>query len=132
MAARAARLRFAACSVGRFAEDGIEASPDQLMLTASGTQAIDLICRFLLRPGDTVLVDDPCYFNFQALLRAHQVKVVGVPYTASGPDIAAFEAVLAAERPRLYITNSALHNPTGATLSPQTAHRFLNAAAAMI
>ena len=64
---------------------GIEASPDQIMLTESGTQAIDLICRFLLRPGDTVLVDDPCYFNFHALLRAHRAKIVSVPYTPSGP-----------------------------------------------
>ena len=116
--------------LARFAEDGVEASPDQLLLTASGTQAIDLVCRFLLRLGDTVLVDDPCYFNFRALLRAHQVRIVGAPYTPSGPDLASFEAVLAAERPRLYVTNSALHNPTGATLSAQTAHRLLNAAAA--
>jgi DNA-binding transcriptional MocR family regulator len=116
--------------LGRFAEEGIEASPNQIMLTGSGTQAIDLICRFLLRPGDTVLVDDPCYFNFQALLRAHQARIVGVPYTPSGPDLAAFEAALITERPRLYITNSALHNPTGATLSPQTTHRLLSAASA--
>ena len=109
----------------RFADEGIEASPDQILLTRSGTQAIDLICRFLLEPGDTVLVDDPCYFNFQALLRAHRAKIVGVPYTPSGPDIAAFAQALAEHRPRLYITNSALHNPTGATLSPQTAHRLL-------
>lgn len=114
----------------RFAEHGIETSPDQLLLTTSGTQAIDLICRFLLRPGDAVLVDDPCYFNFQALLRVHQARIVSVPYTRSGPDVARFEAILAAERPRLYITNSALHNPTGATLSAQIAHRLLNAAAA--
>jgi len=114
----------------RFAEDGIEATADQLLLTASGTRAIDLICRFLLRPGNMVLVDDPCYFNFHALLRAHQATVIGVPYTPSGPDVAQFEAILAAERPRLYITNSALHNPTGATLSPQTAYRLLSAAAA--
>ncbi|HEX2432013.1 MAG TPA: PLP-dependent aminotransferase family protein [Aestuariivirgaceae bacterium] len=114
--------------LSRFAEEGIETSPDQLMLTVSGTQAIDLICRFLLRSGDTVLVDDPCYFNFQALLRAHQVRIVGVPYTPSGPDVTVFEETLTAERPRLYITNSALHNPTGATLSPQTAHRVLSSA----
>ena len=42
--------------LARFAEDGVEASPDQLLLTASGTQAIDLVCRFLLRPGDTVQI----------------------------------------------------------------------------
>lgn len=115
--------------LGRFAEEGIEAGTEQLLLTASGTQAIDLICRFLLNPGDTVLVDDPGYFNFQALLRAHRVEVVGIPYTTTGPDTAAFEAAIAAHSPRLYITNSALHNPTGATMSPQTAHRLLSAAA---
>ena len=114
----------------QFADEGMAAGSDQILLTASGTQAIDLICRFLLRPGDAVLVDDPCYFNFQALLRAHQARVVGVPYTRTGPDAELFAQALAAHRPRLYITNSALHNPTGATMTPQTAHRLLCAAAA--
>src|SRR5690606_12492122 len=50
-----------------FAEEGLNMSVDQILLTGSGTQAIDLICRLLLRPSDTVLVDDPCYFNFRAL-----------------------------------------------------------------
>ncbi|MBN9549845.1 MAG: PLP-dependent aminotransferase family protein [Alphaproteobacteria bacterium] len=112
----------------RMAEHGVETSPDQIMLTDCGTQAIDLLCRFLLEPGDAVLVDDPCYFNFHALLRAHQAKVVGVPYTPSGPDIELFAQALAEHRPRLYITNSGIHNPTGAILSPVTAHRLLKLA----
>lgn len=112
----------------RLALHGVEAMPDGIMLTESGTQALDLVCRFLIEPGDTVLVDDPCYFNFHALLRAHRVRIVGVPYTPHGPDIGAFEQVLSEQRPRLYITNSALHNPTGATLSPVVAHRVLKLA----
>lgn len=112
----------------RMAGLGIEAAPDQVLLTESGTQAIDLICRFLLEPGDTVLVDDPCYFNFHALLRAHRAKVVGVPYTPEGPDLAAFETALREHAPRLYITNSGIQNPTGATLSPVIAHRLLKLA----
>lgn len=112
----------------RLAGLGIEASPEQIMLTESGTHAIDLICRFLLQPGDTVLVDDPCYFNFHALLKAHRVKVVGVPYMRTGPDIDAFGAALLEHSPRLYLTNSGVHNPTGATLSPVTAHRLLKLA----
>jgi DNA-binding transcriptional MocR family regulator len=56
----------------RLGEHGIEVSPEHIMLMESGTQAIDLLCRFLLQPGDTVLVDDPCYFNFHALLRVHR------------------------------------------------------------
>ena len=109
----------------RMSEQGVVAPADQILLTESGTQAIDMLCRLLVEPGDTVLVDDPCYFNFLALLRAHRVKIVGVPWTPSGPDLAAFAAALGEHRPRLYITNSGLHNPTGAMLSPATAHRLL-------
>jgi DNA-binding transcriptional MocR family regulator len=112
----------------RQAEHGVDVSPDQIILTDSATQAIDLLCRFLLEPGDTVLVDDPCYFNFHALLRAHRVRVISVPYTPSGPDVASFASALAEHRPRLYLTNVALHNPTGATIAPAVAHRILRLA----
>lgn len=83
----------------RLAGAGIEAEPDQIMLTESGTQAIDLVCRFLLEPGDTVLVDDPCYFNFHALLKAHRVQVVGVPTRPNGPDVELFGAAVQAHAP---------------------------------
>ncbi|CAN7168834.1 PLP-dependent aminotransferase family protein [Rhizobium sp. LjRoot98] len=112
----------------RMGDHGIDASPGQIMLTESGTQALDLLCRFLLEPGDTVLIDDPCYFNFHALLRAHRARIVSVAYTPTGPDIEQFARVLQEHKPRLYITNSAIHNPTGATLSPVTAHRVLKLA----
>ena len=112
----------------RMSVTGLEASPEQIVLTESGTHAIDLICRFLLKPGDKVLVDDPCYFNFHALLKAHQVRAIGVPYTPNGPDVTKFEAALREHSPRMYITNSGIHNPTGATLSSQVAHRLLKLA----
>ncbi len=96
------------------------------MLTESGTQAIDLICRFLLEAGDTVIVDDPCYFNFHALLKAHRINIVSVPYTPHGPDLEIFQSVLAEHSPRLYITNSGIHNPTGAVLSPSRRIAYLN------
>lgn len=114
----------------RLIDQSVDVAPEQILLTDSGTHAIDLVLRFLVEPGDTVLVDDPCYFNFQALLRAHRVKIVGVPMTPTGPDVAAFEALLEAHAPRLYLTNSAIHNPTGAVLSAQTAYRILKHAEA--
>ena len=112
----------------RMGERGINAPPEQIVLTESGKQAIDLLCRFLIEPGDTVLVDDPCYFNIHALLRAHRANAVGVAITQSGPDVAQFQRVLAERRPCLYITNSGLHNPTGTSLSPVTAHHVLKLA----
>lgn len=113
----------------RLHDQGVEAAPEQVMLTDSCTQSIDLLCRFLLEPGDTVVVDDPCYFNFKALLRAHRANVVGVPYTPTGPDLTAFAALLEAHRPRIYLTNSGLQNPTGATLTAAVAHRLLKISA---
>jgi DNA-binding transcriptional MocR family regulator len=112
------------------ANEGIDVGADQLLLTSTGTQAIDLVCRFLLQPGDTVLLDDPCYFNFHALLRAHRVKIISAAYTPNGPDMDDFARVVEERRPRLYITNSTLQNPTGATLSPAKAHAILTLAAA--
>ena len=112
----------------RLVNTGVIAAPEQIVLTDSGTQALDLICRFLLEPGDRVLVDDPCYFNFQALLQAHRAVPIGIPFGADGPDLDAFQRALQTHSPRLYLTNSALHNPTGASLSATTAHRLLSLA----
>lgn len=112
----------------RMATNGLAVSPEQLLLTDSGTQAIDLLCRCLLEAGDTVLVDDPCYFNFHALLKAHRVNVVSVAYTPTGPDTVLLERTLQAHSPRLYVTNSGVHNPTGASLSAETAYRVLRLA----
>jgi DNA-binding transcriptional MocR family regulator len=112
----------------RLAERGVMAEPDQILLTDSASQSLDLLCRFLLEPGDCVLVDDPCYFNFLATLRAHRVKAIGAPLTPEGPDVEAFGRLLAAHRPRFYLTIAGLHNPTGATISPVVAHRVLKLA----
>ncbi len=109
----------------RLHEQGVTAAPAQILLTDSGTNALDLICRTFLRAGDTVLIDDPCYFNFRGLLLAQGVNLVGVPYTPYGPDLASFAQYCAQYRPKLYISNSGLHNPTGATMQPATAHRLL-------
>ncbi|MBC9228361.1 PLP-dependent aminotransferase family protein [bacterium SPL81] len=104
---------------------GVEANPNQILLTDSGTQAIDLICRYFLKPNDVVLVDDPCYFNFHALLKVHQVQVIAVSYTQNGPDLPAFANVIKTYNPRLYITNAGIHNPTGAVLNASTAYQVL-------
>jgi DNA-binding transcriptional MocR family regulator len=112
----------------RLAERGMTIGPDHVLLTHSASQSLDLLCRFLLEPGDTVLVDDPCYFNFLSQLRAHRVNIVGVPFTPDGPDVEAFAQSLAAHRPRFYLTIAGLHNPTGATMSPVVAHRVLKLA----
>lgn len=92
----------------------------QILISDSATQSIDLIFRHLLKAGDTVIIDDPCYFNFRALIQAHGLKCIAVPFGKNGPEVEAFKQAMQFQ-PKLYLTNSGLHNPTGATLSMQTA-----------
>ena len=112
----------------RLAERGVMADFDQIVVTDSCSQALDLVCRLLLSPNDTVVVDDPCYFNFHSLLRANRARTVTVPMTADGPDVAELERVFAEHRPRLYLTSAGLQNPTGAISLPAVVHRILRLA----
>ncbi len=112
----------------RLAELDIAAAPEAILLTDGASQAVDLVCRHLLQPGDAVLVDDPGYFNYHAVLRAHRARALPVPMTRDGVDLAAMEKLAAAEHPKLYLANQAMQNPTGLSLAPGQAHRLLNLA----
>ena len=118
----------------RLADHGVNASPDQIVTTVGATQALDIVTRTLLKPGDSVLVDEPGWSIEYARLAALGMRVLPVPRGEDGPDLAVMqrlvEAQKPAERPRLYVTVSVLHNPTGASLSLPSAHRVLQLAQA--
>lgn len=112
----------------RLAENGIQAEANQIVLTKGASHALDLIARYLVRPGETVLVDDPGYFNLYGLLKSLNAKIVGVPWNLDGPDTTRMESLLVEHKPRLYFTNTILHNPTGASISQPVAYRMLQLA----
>ncbi len=107
---------------------GVAAHPDQILLTQGTSQALELVTRHLLNPGDTVLVDDPGYYNLFGSLRLQGVDMLPVPRLADGPDVTVLAALVAAHHPRLYITQSVMQNPTGTDMSPHVAHRVLHLA----
>lgn len=107
----------------------VPAHPEHNLLTVAGvTQGLDLIVRLLVRPGDVVFVDDPAWFLIFGRLQAVGAQVVGVPRGPGGPDIAALQTLAAQHKPRLFIANTAVHNPTGHTLSAGVAHALLKVA----
>ena len=109
-------------------ELGIGVRSNQLLLTHGATQGLDLIARTLLKPGDCVLVDDPGYWNLFANLRLLGVNLVGVPRTSHGPDAEALEQLMAEHHPKIFFTQSVLHNPTSCNLTPANAFRLLQLA----
>jgi len=110
------------------ADQGLAITADQVLLTQGATQALDLITRTLLKPGDTVVVEAPCYTNLLQTLRLAGMRIVAVPCRADGLDMAALEAVVVQHKPRVVFVNPVLHNPTGATLSMHNAFRLLQIA----
>ncbi|HEY0847800.1 MAG TPA: PLP-dependent aminotransferase family protein [Noviherbaspirillum sp.] len=119
-------LRLKACDW--LAEREIAAAPDQVLLTTGASHALELVSEYLLRPGDAVLVDEPGYSVMMSNLRARGARLVGVPWTPAGPDLNALEKLATEHAPRAFFTNPRLHNPTGASYSPATAHRVLQLA----
>ena len=112
----------------RLVQNGIAAGPANIVTTAGASQAFDLLARILLSPGDAVLVEDPGYFVLFEQLRAHHVRLIPVPRTAAGPDLAALEAACQAHRPRVFFMQTLLHNPTGSSTEPAHCHRILSLA----
>lgn len=110
------------------AEREIAAAPDQVLLTTGASHALELVSQYLLRPGDAVLVDEPGYSVMMSNLRARGARLIGVPWTSSGPDLHALEQLAAEHSPRAFFTNPRLHNPTGASYSPGATHRVLQLA----
>ena len=105
--------------------EGLSVPVEQIITTPNTVQGLDMLMRLLARPGDTVLLDTPCYFNFHANLALHGVKVVTIARRPDGFDFTALEHLLAEHRPSLYLTTSVLQNPTGHTFSPSQAFRLL-------
>lgn len=93
--------------------------PDQVVVTTGSQQALDLLARVLLDPGDAVVVERPTYTGALQVLQAAGAVVSRVPLDRDGMDTGALAEMLRAGlRPTLVHTVSAFHNPRGVTLAP--------------
>jgi DNA-binding transcriptional MocR family regulator len=115
----------------KLARINVPASPEQIVTTVGATHALDIVSRTLLRPGDPVMVEEPGWALEFARLEALGMRILPVPRNADGPDLEAMERYCTAgegHRPKLFVSVSVLHNPTGYCLSPGSAHRVLQLA----
>lgn len=97
---------------------------DEVLVTSGCQQAVDLLQRSLVRPGDAVLVEDPVYPGLRHSFLSAGARVIGVPVGAAGMDCDALETALKRERPRMVVVTPNFQNPTGATL-PLASRRTL-------
>ncbi|MFI0544422.1 PLP-dependent aminotransferase family protein [Streptomyces sp. WSLK1-3] len=101
----------------RMSARGPATDADDVLVTTGSQQALSLLATALIEPGDTVLVESPCYLAALQAFRFAGARVVAVPGDDEGPDPVALEELVARERPKLLYTVPTFQNPTGRTMS---------------
>ncbi|MBD7949419.1 PLP-dependent aminotransferase family protein [Oerskovia sp. Sa4CUA1] len=113
--------------------EGIDCHPDDIVVTTGSQQALDLVTRIFIDPGDVIVAEAPSYVGALGVFRSYQADIVHVPLDEHGLIPEALEETLtrlAAEgrRVKLLYTVPNFHNPAGVTLSVERRPRILEIA----
>jgi 2-aminoadipate transaminase len=103
----------------REAERGIKANPDGVLITTGSQQAIDLIAKIFLDPGDEVIVENPCYLAALQSFSGFEARFVAVESDDDGLRTDQVEAALQRSRAKLIYVVSEFSNPKGTSLSAE-------------
>lgn len=99
---------------------------DEVLITSGCQQALDLLQRVLIRPGDAVAIEDPVYPGLKNLFLAAGARVVGIPLTEEGMALDYLERVVERERPKMLVVTPNFQNPTGVCLGMDERARIVN------
>ncbi|GAB4401495.1 MAG: PLP-dependent aminotransferase family protein [Rhodoferax sp.] len=111
------------------AEKGCTVAPEGLIVTTGSQQALDLIGKCLISPGDKVIVEAPTFLATIQCFRLYGADIVNAPIDADGVDVDRLEALIAQHKPKLVYLIPTFGNPSGATLNQARRKRVLEVAA---
>jgi 2-aminoadipate transaminase len=122
-------LREGICEV--MALEGIRAHPDEVVVTVGSQQALDLMTRIFINPGDVVLAESPSYVGALGTFASYQASVVHVPMDDDGIIPEALEETItrvtaAGQQIKFLYTVPTFHNPAAVTLPPERRARVLD------
>jgi GntR family transcriptional regulator/MocR family aminotransferase len=101
------------------ASQGIQISSENILITAGSQQALALVTKYLLKPGDTILVECPTYHNALGLFADLGLKIVCIPIDENGMQVEKLERLLLQYHPKMIYTIPNFHHPSGTCLSGQ-------------
>ena len=111
------------------AAKGCSVAPDGLIVTTGSQQALDLIGKTLISPGDKVIVEAPTFLATIQCFRLYGADIVGAPIDADGVKVDVLEQLIEQHKPKLVYLIPTFGNPSGATLSLERRKRILELAA---
>jgi 2-aminoadipate transaminase len=97
----------------RMAKKGARVTPDDMLLTTGSQQAIDLLTRIYIDPGDVILVERPTYLSALQVFGSYGAKLVSVNGDGDGMDLDDLAAKLQQYRPKMVYVIPTFSNPTG-------------------
>jgi len=103
--------------------------PEGLIVTTGSQQALDLIGKTMISPGDKVIVEAPTFLATIQCFRLYGAQIIGAPIDADGVDVDKLEALIEQHKPKLVYLIPTFGNPSGATLSLARRKRILEIAA---
>ena len=107
---------------------GAAVAPEGLIVTTGSQQALDLIGKTMINPGDKVIVEAPTFLATIQCFRLYGAHLIGAPIDANGVDVDKLEQLVAEHRPKLIYLIPTFGNPSGATLSLERRKRILELA----
>jgi 2-aminoadipate transaminase len=111
--------------MGRY---GVAATPENVLITSGAQQALDLVGKLLVNPGDRVAIEQPTYLGALQAFRAYQAQYLPVPLDGEGADVGRLEQALRGGPKFLYALPN-FQNPSGTTLSLPRRRRMVELAA---
>jgi DNA-binding transcriptional MocR family regulator len=108
---------------------GATVTPEDLIVTTGSQQALDLIGKTMISPGDKVIVEAPTFLATIQCFRLYGAHLIGAPIDANGVDVDRLEQLIAEHKPKLVYLIPTFGNPSGATLSLERRLRVLEMAA---
>ena len=108
---------------------GATVGPDALIVTTGSQQALDLIGKTMISPGDKVIVEAPTFLATIQCFRLYGAHLIGAPIDANGVDVDRLEQLIEEHKPKLVYLIPTFGNPSGATLSLERRLRVLQIAA---
>jgi 2-aminoadipate transaminase len=96
---------------------GVEAAPENIFPTNGSQQALDLIGRVFIDPGDVIVTDSPTYLGALQAFRPYEPRIECLPVDDDGARIDHLESILKKNRVRFIYVLPNFHNPAGVTLS---------------
>ena len=100
----------------------------ELLVTAGGTQGLDLACKLFVGKGDLVVAETPTYSNAIAIIGGYEGRVLRCPVDAEGLMVERLPGLLDGARPKLVYVNPTFQNPSGTTLSLERRRALLQLA----